>query len=341
MLLQSRATKHRMKISEINKSLKDLYEVKPVRIYSELIIYALISWSMYILAISQSSLFFLLVSGIFFYRGLSFIHEISHLCKSYPKIQSLYNFLFGYPNKVPAYSMKTHRYHHSVSTFGELEDPEYEKWTEKPKYFLARPLILSFFYPLFLALRFSVWPIANTLLPKKIKMKTYKNASSFVMNLKYIRPYNKSEFNEVIKEDLMCLLYSIVFILVTIGFDVLLQAFIYWYMIIVGISLLNTYRALVAHRYTAHRMHEDDMQIKQLKDSVTIEGGFFTEIWAPVGLRYHSTHHMLPQLPYYSLAKAHKRLKKILPKDHPYHQTIEKSFLSAFTRLVKSCGVSS
>jgi fatty acid desaturase len=31
-------------------------------------------------------------------------------------------------------------------------------------------------------------------------------------------------------------------------------------------------------------------------------------IWAPVGLRYHALHHLLPSLPYHSLGEAHRRL---------------------------------
>jgi fatty acid desaturase len=31
-------------------------------------------------------------------------------------------------------------------------------------------------------------------------------------------------------------------------------------------------------------------------------------LWAPVGLRYHALHHLLPRLPYHNLAIAHRRL---------------------------------
>jgi len=36
--------------------------------------------------------------------------------------------------------------------------------------------------------------------------------------------------------------------------------------------------------------------------------GLVAALWAPVGLRYHALHHLLPSLPYHSLAEAHRRL---------------------------------
>ena len=171
-----------------------------------------------------------------------------------------------------------------------------------------------------------------------MQMATYEKISSFVMNLNYIRPYDETDFNDYKKEDLWCVFYFILFIAITTYFSVFKTAFFYWYGCMVIMSILNTYRALVAHRYQAHLKPELDPQLKQLTDSVTIDSGLLTPIWAPIGLRYHSTHHFLPTLPYYSLATAHKRLKQTLPSDHPYHQTIEKNFTSAFIKLVKSCG---
>lgn len=94
----------------------------------------------------------------------------------------------------------------------------------------------------------------------------------------------------------------------------------------------------MAHRYQIHRsppgITPRDMQVD---DSVTIEGSFLTEIWAPIGLRYHSTHHMFPSIPYYNLGKAHRRLKAAVCADHPYSKTIEPNFFSAFSKLAASC----
>ena len=41
-------------------------------------------------------------------------------------------------------------------------------------------------------------------------------------------------------------------------------------------------------------------------------------LWAPVGLRYHALHHLLPSLPYHSLGEAHRRLMASQGKGSTY-----------------------
>lgn len=325
--------------SQINDQLRDLYLISPKRIMSELIAYGVLSWLFFAFFLIENSLqavpYFVLAT-IFTYRGLSFIHEVSHFYNTIPNLAIIYNLFFGFIHRVPAYSLKTHRFHHGLKTFGTKYDPEYESWTEKPKYFLFRPFFFSFFYPFLLIFRFGVLPLFLYLLPKRYQLKVFTTASSFVMNLSYKRPYSENDFQDCRTQDIYCSLFFLFQILLFWHLKILLEVYFFWHLMLTIISLLNTYRALVAHRYLAHRKGSltfDD----QLQDSVTIEGHFLTKIWAPIGLQYHSTHHFLPGLPYYSLGKAHARLKKFLPRNHPYLKTIEPSFLSAFTQLIKSC----
>ena len=46
--------------------------------------------------------------------------------------------------------------------------------------------------------------------------------------------------------------------------------------------------------------------------------GLLAELWAPVGLRYHALHHLLPSLPYHSLPEAHRRLAAQLGSGSTY-----------------------
>lgn len=326
-----------MTLAEINKALRDLYEIKPARVYGELTFYGLLGWFFFIYSLVYSQPWAVIPSGIFFYKALSFIHEVSHLEKTLPYIKLLYNVLLGFPHRVPAYTMRTHKYHHGIKTFGKMTDPEYENWTARPRFHLLRPLMLSPFYPIVLCIRFGLWPFLLLLLPKNITLKTYETFASFVMNLKYKRPYQEADFFEYRKHDIICALIF-VFTCIILSFLGLFKIyFIHWSLMVTGIYILNTYRALVAHRYQVDKNPKDNKQIEQLVDSVTVEGNIITPLWAPIGLQYHSTHHLLPSLPYYSLKKAHYRLKEILPAEHEYFQTIETSFLVAFTKLMKSC----
>ena len=57
-------------------------------------------------------------------------------------------------------------------------------------------------------------------------------------------------------------------------------------------------------------------------------------LWAPVGLRYHALHHLMPRLPYHNLGIAHRRLVEALPVDHAYRQVEQRELVSALARLV-------
>jgi fatty acid desaturase len=52
-------------------------------------------------------------------------------------------------------------------------------------------------------------------------------------------------------------------------------------------------------------------------------------VWAPLGLRYHAIHHLLPAVPCHNLGLAHRRLTNALPADSPYHQTRQAGLWSA------------
>ena len=91
--------------------------------------------------------------------------------------------------------------------------------------------------------------------------------------------------------------------------------------------------------YSGHRWLGDRAPmtvLEQLRDTTTIPGGPWTELWAPLGLRYHALHHLFPAMPYHSLGVAHRRLMRELPPDSPYHATIRSSLFGVLRELVQS-----
>jgi fatty acid desaturase len=72
-----------------------------------------------------------------------------------------------------------------------------------------------------------------------------------------------------------------------------------------AVAVFNQLRTLVAHLW---ENDGDRLTVTaQYLDSVNVPHPL-AAIWAPVGLRYHATHHLLPSLPYHSLHEAHRRI---------------------------------
>ena len=59
-------------------------------------------------------------------------------------------------------------------------------------------------------------------------------------------------------------------------------------------------------------------------------------LWAPVGLRYHGLHHLLPSVPYHALGEAHRRLCAELGEDSVYHASSHRGLVPLVARLAAS-----
>ena len=75
---------------------------------------------------------------------------------------------------------------------------------------------------------------------------------------------------------------------------------------------------------------------KQMLDSVNIPGNrWMTPLWAPVGLRFHATHHLFPDLPYHELGEAHRRLIQDHGENSLYGRTVCSGLLPVLNQLWK------
>jgi len=70
-----------------------------------------------------------------------------------------------------------------------------------------------------------------------------------------------------------------------------------------------------------------------LLDSIDTPGGPWTELWAPVGLRYHALHHYFPGIPYHNLGTAYRRIVGTVPSDSLYHSVTSASLRQSLKAL--------
>jgi fatty acid desaturase len=213
-----------------------------------------------------------------------------------------------------------HVAHHSAVSYGTLEDSEYLPLRPARLVRSMALMAVSVLYPLLGPLRFAVFtPLA--LVSRRMNRFVFTVMSS-LYNLKpgYRRAWvAAAESPSRWFQEIACCLWAWAWI----GAGVLgfIPPSVFWktYVLFVLWMALNQLRTLTAHRYDGDGSAQGSLS--QLLDSNTFDRGWLAEAWAPLGLRYHALHHLLPAVPYHNLGIAHRRLTNALPADSPYHQT--------------------
>jgi len=247
------------------------------------------------------------VAALAFYRALLFVHELTHIHRdALPGFRLVWNILIGVPILVPSLMYENvHTLHHARTRYGTAEDPEYLPLALMKPWTLPVFVFISLVAPIGVIIRCAILTPLGVLFPS-LRRFVWERFSSLAINPAFRRRPPEGEFRrQVFWQEMGASLWAMVLIASPL--------FLGWKPLLVALAvfsltgLLNQLRTLVAHLW--ENDGEPMTVTAQYLDSVNVPPpSLLAELWAPVGLRYHATHHLLPSLPYHSLGEAHRRI---------------------------------
>lgn len=319
---------------------RDLQTPKPLIYWSDFLGSAALGYAALAGAILLPSTGWAVASGVLaviaLYRASLFIHEITHLKHSLmPGFRVGWNLLLGIPMMLPSFMYEgIHTIHHSRTKYGTVEDPEYLPLALMKPWTLPAFLLVSVLMPAGLLLRFGVLGPLSMLSPR-LRRIVVGRYSGLQINPVYERRAPEGEFAKQWRwQEIGASLWAIALIALVATGVIPLKAFAIFLGVIAAVAVLNQVRTLVAHLW------ENDGEpltvTAQFLDSVNVPGGFLPYLWAPVGLRFHALHHLLPSLPYHSLSEAHRRISAALGQGSTYEGANYPTLRGLMSRLAAS-----
>jgi fatty acid desaturase len=269
------------------------------------------------------------------YRALLFIHELTHIHKTaLPGFRLVWNVLVGVPMLTPSYMYEgVHTLHHARTRYGTAEDPEYMPLALMEPWRLPAFIVIAVLLPVGLLIRSAILVPLGAIIPSLRKL-VWERASSLSINPDFRRRPPEGEFATMVRwQELGVMIWSWVLLasIQTIGWRPLLIGLA----VVSATAVLNQIRTLVAHLW------ENDgaaMTVTgQYLDSVNVPPPeLFAPLWAPVGLRYHALHHLLPSVPYHSLGEAHRRISAHLGAGSTYEKSSYTGFMPLLGKIARS-----
>lgn len=320
---------------------RDLNAPRPLIYWSDFLMSALIGYAGLFVAITADAAgiaaLAALVSVFALYRAGSFIHELTHVKHALvPGFRLVWNMIVGVPLLVPSFMYEgVHNLHHARTRYGTVDDPEYLPLARMKAYTVPFFVVVSALAPIALLFRYAVAAPLSLLIPP-LRTLVVERYSGLVINPDFRRRMSEGELRRNwLVQEAAASLWSIALLTSVVSGLIPLRAFLIGLGIVSATIVINQIRTLVAHLW------ENDGEAltvtAQFLDSVNVPPpALLPALWAPVGLRYHAIHHLLPGLPYHGLGEAHRRLSAALPDASCYHHANYRGLPSLVVRLFKS-----
>jgi fatty acid desaturase len=318
---------------------KDLHGPRPAIFWADLLFSAAAGWGSFAVVLfakpfSAGMWLAFFIATFALYRGLCFVHEISHMRRSQLRgFETAWNALIGVPLLMPSFVyVGVHSNHHSLATYGTEQDPEYLPFASSHWMTLAFAAH-SVLIPLALLVRFLVTAPAALLWPR-FHHWLVVHASSLSMNPRYRRDDSPALRASIRRWEIVALLTWVTAGMVVVHYGRGWELLAVWCGVSACAALCNALRTLGAHHYesTGAPLGREG----QLADSIDTPGAWWTGLWAPVGLRYHALHHYFPGIPYHNLGTAYRRLVSDLPAVAAYLELTSPSLPRSLQRLYRT-----
>ena len=337
--------KREFSITQARELVRDLYRPNPWIYWSDFLGSAVLGWGAFartlmVPAFSLQQGFCFLIAVLAIYRAALFIHEIAHFKNgSFLTFQKVWNLICGFPLMIPTFLYQSvHFDHHKQNFYGTIKDGEYFPFASRGRGLILLYIGFSLFIPLIFFFRFVVLtPLSyfNTGLRKFVVQKM----SVLNIDLNYQRPQSSLAQNKGWKlQEVLSGIYGMSFIVLSLLKIMPAKAFFMWYCLVASVFMVNSIRTLAAHHY--ENTEESELSFTdQMLDSINNLGNrWITPLWAPVGLRFHATHHLFPDLPYHALGEAHNRILENQGKDSLYRQTVQYGLWRSLVKLWMHAG---
>ncbi len=304
---------------------RDLHAPSPLIYWGDLIVSSVIGYAALAAAILSTVPMLAIAAGIIavlaLYRAGSFIHELTHIKHSaVPGFRLGWNLLIGIPLMVPSFTYEgVHNLHHARTRYGTVDDPEYLPLALMKPWSLPLFIAASLLAPVALLFRFAVLTPLAALFPSVREM-VITRMSALSINPSFQRRMPEGDLLRQWRwQAAGCSIFALALLASVAAGIIPLRGFLIFLAVASAVAVINQVRTLVAHLW--ENEGEAMSVTAQYLDSVNVPPpALLPVLWAPVGLRYHALHHLVPSVPYHALGEAHRRLARALDAASPYHR---------------------